>query len=155
MPPDTGTANYGWPVYIATFAKYPPPPLKSPPQHVTVSWKASKGQVWTRHIAPAAPAFSVLGGGGGGRQSPSDGLPGGGGDCKGISRQNVVFSNNASKQNTGGRTSSANVGDWGRFGGLGVLHILSKGLVDLDLVTPLVVWGSVRGMCAFGVLKPC
>ena len=37
---------------------------------------------------------------GGGRRSPSDGLPGGGGDCKGISRQIVVPSTNASKENT-------------------------------------------------------
>ena len=38
--------------------------------------------------------------GGGGRRSPSDGLPGGGGGCKGISRQTVVPSTNASKENT-------------------------------------------------------
>ena len=73
----------------------------------------------------------------------------------------MVSSNNARKQNTGGRTSSARMGDRGRFGGLGFLHISSKSLVDLDLLTPLVpesspvVWGSVQAVCAFGVLKPC
>ena len=36
----------------------------------------------------------------GGRRSPSDGVPGGGGDCKGISRQTVVPSTDASKENT-------------------------------------------------------
>ena len=67
----------------------------------------------------------------------------------------MVSSNDASKQNTDGWTSSARVGDWGRFGRLGFRHILSKGLVDLDLVTLLGVWGSIQGVCAFGVLKPC
>ena len=80
---------------------------------------------------------------------------GGGGGCKGISRQNVVSSNDASKQNTGGRASSARVGDRGRSGGLMLLYILSKGLVDLDLVTPLAGWGSVQAVCAIGVLKAC
>ena len=31
---------------------------------------------------------------------PRDGLPGGGGDCKGISRQTVIPSTDASKENT-------------------------------------------------------
>ena len=65
-----------------------------------------------------------------------------------------MSSGDASKQNMGGLISLAGIGDWGRFGGLGFLHISSKGSIDLDLVTPLVVWGSVEAVCAFGVLKP-
>ena len=46
------------------------------------------------------PATTVSPSGVGGR-SPSDGLPpGGGGGCKGISRQTVVPSTEANKQNT-------------------------------------------------------
>ena len=63
------------------------------------------------------------------------GSPGGGGGCNGVSRQSVVSSNDASKENTGGRTYSARVGDWGHFGGLGFINISSKDLIDLDLVT--------------------
>ena len=55
---------------------YPPPPLQTP-----------------------GLARDGLPGGGGGR-SPSDGLPGGGGEiARGISRQTVVPSSNASKEN--------------------------------------------------------
>ena len=39
--------------------------------------------------------------GGGGGQSPSDGLRGGWGDCKGVSTQNVTPSTDATKQNAG------------------------------------------------------
>ena len=62
----------------------------------------------------------------------------------------MVSSNDASKQNTGERTSSAKVGDWERFGGLGFLHISARGLIDLDLSHPrlygavfVIGWGQV------------
>ena len=67
----------------------------------------------------------------------------------------MVSSNDASKQNTGGQTSSARVGDWEQFGRLEILHTLSNGLVDLEIVTHFIAWGSVQAVCAFGVLKPC
>ena len=77
-------------------------------------------------IAPVG----LLGGGGGRQVMVSQGE----GGCKDILRQSVVTSSAASKQNTDGQTSSARMRDWGRFGGLGFLHISSKGLVDLDIV---------------------
>ena len=68
----------------------------------------------------------------------------------------MVSSNDASKQNTAGTDILGRSGRPGTFGGgLGFLHISSKGLVHSDLVRPLVLWGSVQAVCVFGVLKPC